>query len=121
MHEKLSRRERQIMDIVYERERASAQEVLDALPDPPSYSTVRALLKILEDKGQLAHEQEGARYVYLPTKPREAAAKSALRQVVRTFFGGSVSDVVATLLSDKEMDLSDKDREELRKLIEEAK
>lgn len=121
MHQGLSRRERQIMDIVYEKGKVSAQEVRDALPDPPSYSAVRALLRILEEKGQLAHEQEGARYLYLATGPREVAAKSALRQVLRTFFGGSVSGVVATLLSDKEIEISDDERRELQQMIEEAR
>lgn len=109
------------MDIVYERERASAQEVLDALPDPPTYSAVRALLRTLVDKGQLVIQQDGPRYVYLPTRPREQAAVSALRQVVRTFFGGSVTGVVATLLNDDEVGLDAEQRDELLKLVEEAR
>ena len=98
----LSRRESQIMDIVYELGRARAAEVLERLPDPPSYSAVRALLRVLEEKGQLRHEQDGPRYVYLPTTPRERARDSAMRRVVRTFFGGSTEHAMAAL-----MDLGD--------------
>ncbi|HET7040109.1 MAG TPA: BlaI/MecI/CopY family transcriptional regulator, partial [Gemmatimonadales bacterium] len=85
----LSRRERQIMDAIYQMGEATAQDVLDHLPDPPSYSAVRALLRILEDKGHLRHRSEGQRYVYLPTVSRDRARVSALRQLVRTFFDGS--------------------------------
>jgi predicted transcriptional regulator len=94
----LSRRESQIMDIVYELGRARAADVLERLPDPPSYSAVRALLRVLEDKGHLRHEQEGPRYVYLPTTPRERARDSAMRRVVRTFFGGSAEHAMAALM-----------------------
>jgi predicted transcriptional regulator len=117
----LSRRERQIMDILYELGRASAADVQERLPDAPGYSAVRALLRILEEKGHLRHEQEGARYVYLPTQLRSRAAQSALSQVVRTFFGGSVEKTVATLLSSKDADLSPEELERLARLIEEAK
>ena len=107
----LGKRERQIMDIVYRRGRATAADVLDDLPDPPTYSTVRAMLRYLEDKGQLRHEQDGPRYVYLPTAPADAVRGSALSHVVRTFFDGSVSLAVATLLESKPLS-----RDEYRRL-----
>ena len=87
----LSRRERQIMDIVYEAGQASAADVLDRLPDPPSYSAVRAMLRVLEEKGHLRHKQDGPRYVYLPTVSRDEARRSALRRLLRTFFDGEGS------------------------------
>src|SRR5438128_478613 len=94
----LSRRERQIMDVIYRRGRATAAEVLEELPDPPSYSAVRALLRLLEEKGHVKHEQDGPRYVFTPTVTRERARRSALKHVVRTFFDGSATDAVAALL-----------------------
>ncbi len=115
----LSRRERQIMDIIYRQGRAAAAEVLAALPDPPSYSSVRALLGILETKGHLQHVKDGPRYVYLPTRPRAAAARTALRSVMQTFFGGSVEQTVATLLSDTP--LSPDELARLSRLIDRAK
>ncbi len=117
----LSRRERQIMDIVYEKGRAAAADVQAALPDPPSYSSVRTLLGILETKGHLKHIKDGPRYVYLPTRPRANAAKTALRQVMQTFFGGSVEQTVATLLSVSETPLSAEESARLSALIENAK
>jgi predicted transcriptional regulator len=117
----LSRRERQIMDIIYQQERAAAAEVLAALPDPPSYSSVRALLGVLEAKGHLRHIKDGARYVYLPTRPRQNAARSALHQVMQTFFAGSVEQTVATLLSVSDTPLSDDEWERLSALIDQAK
>ena len=97
----LGKRERQIMDIVYRRGRATASEVLEDLADPPSYSSVRAMLRYLEDKGHLRHEQDGPRYVYLPTASAASVRGSALTHVVRTFFDGSISQAVATLLESK--------------------
>ena len=94
----LSRRERQIMEVIYSRGRATAAEVRESLPDPPSYSAVRAMLRILEEKGHLSHSSDGPRYVYRPTGPREEARESALRRVVNTFFGGSPENAVAALL-----------------------
>ena len=94
----LSRRERQIMDVVYRLGKAAVSDVLERLPDPPSYSAVRALMRILEEKGHLSHEQDGPRYVYLPTVPRDAAQASALSHLVRTFFGGSSELAAAALL-----------------------
>ena len=94
----LSRRERQIMDVIYRLGQATAAEVLDNLPDAPSYSAVRALLRVLEDKGHVKHAEDGPRYVYVPTVPREKARQSALRQLVNTFFDGSAEQAVAALL-----------------------
>ena len=93
-----TRRERQIMDVVYARGRATVAEVLEGISDAPSYSTVRTLLRLLEEKGQLRHEQDGPRYVYVPTVAREKARRSALRNVLATFFDGSTEEAVAALL-----------------------
>ena len=114
----LGKRERQIMDVVYRHGRATASEVLEDLPDPPSYSSVRAMLRYLEDKGLLRHEQDGPRYVYLPTAPADEVRGSALAHVVRTFFDGSVSTAVAALLESKP--LSREEYERLSRLLEEA-
>jgi predicted transcriptional regulator len=94
----LSRRERQIMDVLYRVHRATAAEIQAQLPDPPSYSTVRALLRVLETKGHIRHDTDGAKYVFEPVAPRAAERKSALRHLVRTFFDGSTEDAVAALL-----------------------
>ena len=115
----LSRRERQIMDIVYRRGRATAAEVLGDLPDPPSYSAVRAALRLLEEKGQLRHEVDGQRYVFLPTVPRDRARTSALTHVVRTFFGGSAEQVVNALVEQESLSPAELDR--LAGLIERAR
>jgi len=117
----LSRRERQIMEIVYERGRATAAEVRAHMPDPPSYSAVRAQLRILEDKGHLRHEQDGPRYAFLPTVPREKASETALRRLVRTFFGGSPEGAMAALLDLEGDQLDDEALERLAEMIEEAK
>jgi BlaI family penicillinase repressor len=117
----LSRRERQIMDIIYEMKEASAQHVLERLPSPPSYSAVRALLRVLEQKGHLAHRQEGPRYVYVPRLPRDKARRSALAHLKQTFFDGSTADVVAALLDMSEAGLSDEDFARLAELIEKAR
>jgi predicted transcriptional regulator len=109
------------MEIIYARGRASAGEVLEALPDPPSYSAVRALLRVLEAKGHVQHVRDGARYVYLPIQPHYRAARSALSQVVQTFFGGSVEQTVATLLSDADSRLSEAELSRLAALIDQAK
>jgi len=114
-HDPLGRRERQIVDAVYRLGRASASEVQAQLPDPPSYSAVRAMLRILEEKGHLRHESEGPRYVYIPTVPRDRARRSALRHVVDTFFSGSVEQAVAALLESSDARLR---REELERLSE---
>jgi predicted transcriptional regulator len=115
----LGKRERQIMDIVYRRGRASAADVLADLPDPPTYSTVRGMLRYLEDKGHLRHEQDGPRYVYLPTAAKKAVRESALSHVVRTFFDGSTAAAAAALLESKP--LSDEDYDRLSRLIAQAR
>lgn len=117
----LSRRERQIMDILYRLGSATAAEVQEHLPEAPSYSAVRALLRILEDKGHLKHEYDGPRYVYAPIVSRPVAQKSALKQIVRTFFDGSASQAVAALLDMSAKDLSESELERLSKLVEQAK
>jgi len=117
----LSRRERQIMDIIYEMKEATALQVLERLPSPPSYSAVRALLRVLEDKGHLLHRPDGPRYVYLPRLAKDKARKSALAHLKRTFFDGSTADVVAALLDMSEDDLSDEDYARLAALIDKAR
>src|SRR6266571_1451949 len=97
-HSALTRRERQIMDILYRRGRATAGEVMEELPGDPNYSTVRTQLRVLEDKGHVHHEEQGLRYIYVPAVPRHAARKSALRHLVNTFFEGSTEKAVAALL-----------------------
>ncbi|MGO9258454.1 MAG: BlaI/MecI/CopY family transcriptional regulator [Bryobacteraceae bacterium] len=119
-HRNLSRRERQIMDILYQRGRASASEILAALPDPPSYSAVRAKLRVLEEKGHVRHEAEELHYVYLPTTARDTARRSALRHMLATFFDGSVEQTVAALLDLSAADLSKQDLDRIGRLIEEA-
>lgn len=116
----LSRRERQIMDIVYRRGEATAAKVMDDLPDAPGYSAVRAMLRILEERGYLTHRKDGQRYVYRAVISREAAQSSALKRVVETFFGDSVPETVAALLSMSD-DLDEDDAERLRNLIEKVK
>ena len=117
----LSRRERQIMDVVYRRGRATAAEILEGIPDPPSYSAVRAMLRVLEDKGHLRHEQDGPRYVYLPTLGRERARRSALQHLVRTFFDGSATQAVAALLDMSDGRLADAEIDRLSRLVDKAK
>lgn len=121
LEQHLSRRERQIMDVLHAKEGASAAEVRAALPDAPGYSAVRALLRILEDKGHIRHRREGARYVYLPRASRETASRSALERVVSTFFQGSVTQVMAALLESADAQLSDLELNRLQQLIKEAK
>ena len=116
----LSRRERQIMAVIYRLGRATAAEVLDQLEDPPSYSAVRAHLRILEEKGHLKHEPDGPRYVFLPTLPRELARDSALKHLVQTFFEGSTSQAMAALL-DANPRISKAELEGLSRLIEKAR
>jgi BlaI family penicillinase repressor len=117
----LSRRERQIMDILFTQGRATAAEVMAALPDPPSYSAVRAMLRILEDKGHVRHEQDGPRYVYAPTVARESAKKSAIRHVLSTFFEGSASQAISALLDEDGAKLSDAELDRLARMIERAR
>jgi predicted transcriptional regulator len=115
----LSRRERQILDVLYARGSATAADVLSALPDPPSYSAVRALLRILESKGHARHEQQGTRYVYFPVVPRDRARRSALTRIVKTFFEGSAAQAAAALLDSSP--LSDEELAHLSSLIERAR
>jgi len=119
-HVHLTRRERQIMDIMYQRGSASAAEVQRDLPDPPSYSAVRAMLRLLEEKGHLRHRQEGPRYVYDPTVPRDRPRRSATRRLLDTFFEGSTAQAVATLL-ESTSDLSDEELAKLADLIDKAR
>jgi BlaI family transcriptional regulator, penicillinase repressor len=120
-HVTLSRRERQIMDILYQRGRATAAEVHEALPDRPSYSAVRAKLRVLEEKGHIRHEEEALRYVFLPTMPLEKAKRSALTHMLKTFFEGSVEQTVAALLDLSAASLSQSELDRLAGLIEQAK
>ena len=120
-HNDLSRRERQIVDILYSQGRATAAEVQAALPDPPSYSAVRAMLRILEEKGHVRHEQDGPRYVYVPTVARERAKRSALRHVLQTFFDGSTEQAIAALLDESDTRLSGRELERLAQLIDQAR
>ena len=117
----MSRRERQIMDIVYRRGRATAAEVLDDLPDPPSYDAVRAALRLLESRGHVKHEEDGPRYVYLPTVPREAARASALTHLVRTFFNGSPEQVVTALFESEDVRPSAQQIDRIAELIEQIR
>lgn len=117
----LSRRERQIMSIVYRLGLATAAEVLALVDDPPSYSAVRSHLRILEEKGHLRHEQDGPRYLYFPTLPRDRARLGALRQVLHTFFDGSASQAVAALLDSSDRSLGKDELEQLAKVVEQAR
>lgn len=117
----LSRRERQIMDALFQKGRATAAEVQAALPDPPSYSAVRALLRILEEKGHVRHEAEGPRYVYAPRVDRDKARQSALTHLVQTFFDGSVAQAAAALLSQGAPKLTDEELERLSAQIQKAR
>jgi len=117
----LSRRERQIMDIVYARGKASASEVWQGLPDRPSHTAVRTLLRILEEKGHLQHEKQGRRFLYRPTRPRGLAGRSALRGVLQTFFDGSLEKAVAAHLSDPHSSLTVDELQRMVGLIDEAR
>jgi predicted transcriptional regulator len=119
--EKLGRRERQIVEVLYRRGSASVNDVLADLPDPPSYSAVRTFLRILEEKGHVSHTQEGARYIYHPTKPRPPVAREALYKLMETFFGGRPEQIVSALLTDEERKLSEADLERLSAMIAEAR
>lgn len=121
LHAVLSRRERQIMDILYRRSRATAGEVMEELSGDPSYSTVRTQLRVLEEKGHVRHEEEGLRYVYIPAVPRHAARKSALRHLVDTFYEGSAEKAVAALLGGEAARLSDVELDRIAGLIEKAR
>lgn len=117
----LSRRERQIMDAVYRLGRATATDVLGQIPEPPSYSAVRAMLRILENKGHLRHVLEGKSYVYSPTLGRSRASRSALQNMLKTFFDGSTEKAVAALLDMSRTDLTDEEFARLSRLIDQAR
>ena len=116
----LSRRERQIMDILYRQGRATAGEVMEALSGNPTYSTVRTQLRVLEEKGHVRHEEQGLKYVYIPAVPRTAARRSALRHLVETFFDGSAEGAVAALLGGEGARLSDEELERIGELVKKA-
>lgn len=117
----LTRRERQIMDILYRQGRATAGEVMEALSGSPSYSTVRTQLRVLEEKGHVRHEEHGLRYVYSPAVARRAARKSALRHLVETFFDGSAENAVAALLGGEGAKLSDEELERIAGLVDKSR
>ena len=121
LHAVLSRRERQIMDILFRRGRATAAEVMADLPGQPSYSTVRTQLRVLEQKGHVRHQEDGIRFVYTPAVARHAARKSALRHVVETFFDGSPERAVAALLGGEAAKLSDEQFDRIAELIAKAR
>jgi predicted transcriptional regulator len=118
-HTQLSRREREIMDVLYQRGKATASEVREAMPDPPSYSAVRAMLRILEDKGHIKHEAEGLRYVYAPTVPRDKAKRSAVKHLLSTFFNDSPEQIVAALLDTTRLTSAELDR--MAQMIDKAR
>ena len=120
LYNELGRREGQIMDVVYRLEEAGAETIRTRLPDPPSNSATRSMLRHLEEKGYLDHRQEGRRYVYFPTRPKEEVRRSLLDHLQETFFGGSLSETVATLLSAKSEDLSPETLRELEQIVEDA-
>ena len=117
----LTRRERQILDALYKTGRATAAEVRQTMPQPPGYSAVRTLLRILEDKGHVRHEDDGRRYVYVPTVARERAKRWAIRHLLNTFFDGSTSQAIVALLQDDAKGLSNEDWDRLTTMIERAR
>jgi predicted transcriptional regulator len=119
--EPLSKRERQIMDVLYKAGRASAADVRDQLPNDPNYSTVRAQLRVLEEKGHVKHEEKDLRYIYFPTVPRDKAKRSALQHLLDTFFEGSAEQAVAALLDNSAAKMRPEELDRLSKLIEQAK
>ena len=117
----LSRRERQIMDILYQRGKSSASDVREAMPDAPSYSAVRAMLRVLEDKGHVKHRSEGLRYVYLPMVTHDKARRSAVKHLVDTFFSNAPEDVVAALLDVSSPRVTREELDRMSEMIERAK
>ena len=117
----LSRRERQIMDILFQRGKASASDVREAMEDAPSYSAVRAMLRVLEDKGHVRHVEEGLRYVYVPTVAREKAKRAAVKHLMNTFFNGSPEQIVAALLDVSSTRLTQGELDRMSEMIEQAK
>jgi predicted transcriptional regulator len=120
-HQQLSRRERQIMDILYQRGKSSASEVRQAMPDAPSYSAVRAMLRILEEKGHVRHHAEGLKYVYLPTVARDKAKRSAVKHLLDTFFDDSPEQIVAALLDVSSTRLTREELDRMAEMIEQAR
>jgi predicted transcriptional regulator len=121
LHSALSRRERQIMDVLYRLGRATANEVMEQLSGEPNYSTVRTQLRVLETKGHVRHEENGLRYIYIPTAPRHSVRQSALKHLIETFFEGSTEKMLSTLLGSEGSKLSDEDLDRLAQLIEKAR
>jgi len=121
IHASLSRRERQIMDIIYRLGHVTVAEVLPELPGEPAYSTVRAQLRVLEQKGHVRHEEQGQQYIYTPTVPRHAVRQSALKHLVHTFFDGSREKVVSALLGSESGSVSDEELERIAQIIEKAR
>jgi predicted transcriptional regulator len=121
LHAVLSRRERQIIDVLYRRGRASAADVMADLPGEPSYSTVRTQLRVLEAKGHVRHEQDGQRYVYAPAVPRGTVRRSALKHLVETFYEGSVEQAVAALLGGEGSRLTEDQLDRIEELIKKAR
>jgi predicted transcriptional regulator len=120
-HLNLSRRERQIMDVVYRRGSATSAEITADLPDPPTSTAVRTMLRILEDKGHVRHQQDGPRYLYVPTLARDNAKRSAMRHMLQTFFDGSTEQAISALLDDSSARLSDVELDRLARLIDQAR
>ncbi len=120
-HADLSRRERQVLDVLYRAGRATCAEVQRAMTDPPSYSAIRTFLRILEEKKIVRHEQDGARYVYIPIVEKERASRSALRHLLNTFFGGSVTQAISALLDEDSKNLSEEDWQRLSVMIADAR
>jgi predicted transcriptional regulator len=117
----LTKRERQIMDVLYRLGRATAAEIMDGVPGAPGYSTIRTQLRVLEAKGHVKHEEKGLRYIYMPTVPRHSARKSALKHLVDTFFDGSSAKAVAALLGGEAARVSDDDLERIAQLVKDAR
>jgi predicted transcriptional regulator len=120
-HVHLSRRERQIMDVIYTQGKATAAEVMEGMPSAPSYSAVRAMLRLLEEKGFVRHEQDGPRYVYLPTLSRDKARQSAMKQMLQTFFDNSTEQAVAALIGMTRAKMTESELDRLSQLIEKAR
>jgi len=121
LHTELSKRERQIMDVIYQKKSATAREVMERIPNPPSYSTVRKLLNILERKGFLKHIQDGIRYIYYPKIPHKQAMRSAIRQLMETYFDNSVEEAMTALIEYNSSSLSDADLNRLIDIIKKTK
>jgi BlaI family transcriptional regulator, penicillinase repressor len=113
----LSRREKQIIDIIYRLESASVQDVIDNMTDPSSYSAIRALMRLMEEKGYIKHKKQGAKYIYSPAHSKANASKMAIKNLVKTFFGNSTQDAVVALLDTSDVKISDKDMKQISKMI----